>query len=96
MRKLNENEVSAEFVSEWDGISTTICSPCIVNTKTKEIVKIYKRGREVYSCDESVNSSNVDDFVECLESEYVSFTDGTKSPACHKNYYSEHEGYWYQ
>lgn len=95
MRTLKENEVAAEFLSIWDDGYTSVYSPCIINIKTKEVVNIYKRGREVYSKDEDINNSNVDDCVDSLDGEYI-YKDGNKIPVFQKKDWVDENTYWHK
>jgi len=47
MRKLKEYEKIGTFTSVCNDKSSSINSPCIVNTKTKQIVKIYKNSQTI-------------------------------------------------
>lgn len=93
MRTLKENEIVAEYLTIWDDGYTSIYSPCIINTQTKEVVSIYKRGREVYSKDEDINNSNVDDCVDSLDGEYI-YMDGIKIPVSSKKDWTDKNTYW--
>lgn len=75
-RKRGSVRVEAEYVTVWDGGETVITSRCIVNTAKRKITKMYRR-RQIES---PYSSSEVDDAVECLDNEYIIFSDGTTHP----------------
>ena len=87
---MNGNETYADYVTVWDGGNTSIYNPCIVDLKTKEIVKILHRKREVFSTDEEICNANVDDMVDVLEREEIRIN-GNVSPVFEKDMMNETE-----
>ena len=88
-RQLKKNEVKCEYLSEWDD-SISIYSPCIVNTVTQKVEKIYKQGREAYDGGDSINANGIEDCVDSLDGEYV-YMNGVKYPAYQKEEWDELE-----